>query len=43
MQVLPPQATQAKLPEAPKVVSLQVPQAPQVRRFQERLPEVVIP
>ena len=38
-----PQVTQAKLPEAPKVLPQQVPQAPQVKPPQERLPEVVIP
>ena len=43
MQALPPQVTQAKLPEVPKVIPLQVPQAPQVRPLQERLPEVVNP
>ena len=43
MQALPPQVTQAKLPEAPKVVPLQVLQAPQVRPLQDRLTEVVIP
>ena len=42
MQAPLPQVTQAKLPEAPKVLPHPVPQAPQVLPPQECLPEVVI-
>ena len=42
MQAPLSQVTQAKLPEAPKVLPQPVPQAPQVGPPQERLPEVVI-
>ena len=43
MQAPLPQVTQSKIPEAPKVLSQQVPQTPLIGPPQERLPEVVIP
>ena len=43
MQAPLPQVTQAKIPEASKVLLHQVPQVPQVGPPHERLPKMVIP